>query len=68
MLTRLIAEGARELELELLLPAEQLAVAIDALGDGIARQKLADPDAVPDELFGNALSLLLAGAARPAPR
>ena len=46
--------------------AEQLAVAIDALADGIARQKLADPDAVPDELMGRVLSLLFAGATRPA--
>jgi AcrR family transcriptional regulator len=66
MLTALIAEGAREFELELEIPAEQLAVAIDALADGIARQKLADPDAVPDDLMGRVLSLLLAAASRPA--
>jgi len=66
LLTMLIADGVREFDLELDIPAEQLAVAIDALADGIARQKLADPDAVPDELMGRVLSLLLAGAARPA--
>ena len=66
LLTELIADGMREFELELELPAEQLAVAIDALADGIARQKLADPDAVPDDLMGRVLSLLLAGATRPA--
>jgi len=66
MLTGLIADGAREFDLELEIPAEQLAVAIDALADGIARQKLADPDAVPDDLMGRVLSLLLAGATRPA--
>ena len=49
----------REFDLELSLPAEQLAVAVDALADGIARQKLADPEAVPDELMGRVLSLLL---------
>jgi hypothetical protein len=65
-LTRLIADGAREFELELAIPAEQLAVAIDALADGIARQKLANPEAVPDELMGTVLSLLFAGATRPA--
>ena len=65
-LTRLIANGARDFELELTLPAEQLAIAIDALADGIARQRMADPDAVPDELMGRVLSLLLAGATRPA--
>jgi AcrR family transcriptional regulator len=66
VLTRLIAEGAREFELELALPAEQLAVAVDALADGIARQKLADPAAVPDELMGNVLAMLVAAATRPA--
>jgi AcrR family transcriptional regulator len=65
-LTRLIADGARDFELELALPAEQLAIAIDALADGIARQKMADPEAVPDELMGRVLALLLAGATRPA--
>jgi hypothetical protein len=66
LLTRLIADGAREFDLELDIPAEQLAVAIDALADGIARQKLADPAAVPDDLMGRVLALLLAGATRPA--
>ncbi len=67
-LTRLIADGARDFELELELPAEQLAIAIDALADGIARQKMADPEAVPDELMGRVLALLLAGATRPSSR
>jgi AcrR family transcriptional regulator len=66
VLTRLIADGVRELDLELAIPAEQLAVAIDALADGIARQKLADPQAVPDELMGRVLSLLLEAVTRPA--
>jgi AcrR family transcriptional regulator len=68
MITRLIADGVREFDLELDIPAEQLAIAIDALADGIARQKLADPEAVPDDLMGRVLSLLLAGATRPARR
>jgi AcrR family transcriptional regulator len=66
VLTRLIADGVRDFELELELPAEQLALAIDALADGIARQKLTDPDAVPDELMGRVLSLLFVAATRPA--
>ncbi|HSZ14931.1 MAG TPA: TetR/AcrR family transcriptional regulator [Solirubrobacteraceae bacterium] len=66
VLTQLLADGVREFDLELELPAEQLAVAIDALADGIARQKLADPDAVPDDLMGRVLSLLLTAATRPA--
>jgi AcrR family transcriptional regulator len=66
VLTRLIADGVREFDLELAIPAEQLAVAIDALADGIARQKLADPEAVPDDLMGRVLSLLFAAVTRPA--
>jgi AcrR family transcriptional regulator len=68
VLTKLIADGAREFELELEIPAEQLAVAVDALADGIARQKLADPDAVPDELMGRVLALLFEAATRPVAR
>jgi AcrR family transcriptional regulator len=66
LLTQLIEDGVRELELELALPAEQLAIAVDALADGIARQRLADPAAVPDELMGTVLSLLFEAATRPA--
>jgi AcrR family transcriptional regulator len=65
MLARLIAEGVNDLDVELTIPVEQLAVAIDALADGIARQKLADPDAVPDELMASVLTALFAGASRP---
>jgi AcrR family transcriptional regulator len=66
VLTQLIADGVREFDLELALPAEQLAIAIDALADGIARQKLADPTAVPDELMGTVLALLFSAVTRPA--
>jgi AcrR family transcriptional regulator len=66
VLTGLIADGVRDFDLELTIPAEQLAVAIDALADGIARQKLADPAAVPDELMGDVLGLLLSAVTRPA--
>jgi AcrR family transcriptional regulator len=66
LLTKLIEDGVREFDLQLALPAEQLAVAIDALADGIARQKLADPSAVPDDLMGRVLALLFAAATQPA--
>jgi len=66
VLTRLIGDGVRDFDLELEIPAEQLAIAIDALADGIARQKLADPDVVPDELMGRVLSLLFSAATQPA--
>lgn len=66
MLTRLIADSVRDFGLELAVPAEQLAIAVDALADGMARQKLTDPDAVPDELLGRLLSLLFEAVTRPA--
>jgi len=66
-LARIIDQGARELGVELARPPEQLAMAIDALADGFALQKLADPDSVPDELFGDALAMLLEGARRRPP-
>ena len=66
LLTKLIEDGVREFDLQLALPAEQLAVAVDALADGIARQKLADPAAVPDDLMGRRAALLFAAATRPA--
>ena len=65
MITSLIERAAEEFELELAMPADHLAIAVDAMADGIARQKLADPKAVPDELLGGVLSLLFAAATRP---
>ena len=62
--TGLIADGARDFGLELSVPAEQLAIAVDALADGLALQKLADPDAVPEDLFERVLSLLFSAASR----
>jgi AcrR family transcriptional regulator len=68
LLTRLILDSVREFQLELAMPAEELAVVVDALGDGIARQKLADPDVVPDDLMGRVLALLFAALTKPAGR
>jgi len=59
LLQRLIEGTAREFDLQLALPPRELAVVIDALADGIARQKLADPEAVPDDLLGRTIALLL---------
>jgi AcrR family transcriptional regulator len=64
LLAHLIADSAREFELELAIPVRELAIAIDALADGIARQRLTDPDAIPEDLMGRVLALLLAAAAR----
>jgi len=66
MLTCLVAESARELGIDLAIPAEHVAIAIDAIADGIMRQKLADPDAIPDDLLGTILSRLFTSAMQPA--
>ncbi|MGH9012602.1 MAG: TetR/AcrR family transcriptional regulator [Acidimicrobiia bacterium] len=44
------------------LPPEQLAIVANALGVGLAVERLQNPDGVPDELFGTVLSLLYRGA------
>jgi AcrR family transcriptional regulator len=38
--------------------AERLGLVINALGNGIALEKLVDPEGVPDELFGDVLVLI----------
>ena len=40
---------------------EQLGTFINALGNGLALEKLADPEAVPDTLFGDLLTLVFLG-------
>lgn len=63
-LAELIEGSANELGVELTMPARDLAAAVDALGDGFALQKLAAPDAVPDDLVAQAIRALFAGAVR----
>ena len=44
------------------LPAEKLALVVNALGSGLSMEQLVDPEAVPDELFGEVIALIWAGA------
>jgi AcrR family transcriptional regulator len=46
---------------QLPLPAEQVAVGIGALINGLAFERVLDPDSVPDDLFGLILSRLIVG-------
>jgi AcrR family transcriptional regulator len=55
----LIEEGARDLDIEL--PpgfALRMGTVINALGNGLALEKIADPDSVPDDLLGSTLALI----------
>jgi AcrR family transcriptional regulator len=64
----LIDEGARDLGYEL--PpgfAERMGTVINAIGNGVALEKLADPDAVPDELLGSTIALIFEALAASAP-
>jgi AcrR family transcriptional regulator len=58
-----IADGLRreaaEAGVELPLPAEQIAVAIEALMNGLAFNRVIDPKSVPAGLFGLAMSRLI---------
>jgi AcrR family transcriptional regulator len=49
------------------MPIEQLAIAITALLNGLAMEELSDPGSVPDELLGDAITLLLASPGEAAP-
>jgi len=60
-LTTVVEQRASELEFELPIPAEQVAIAVNALGNGLAIEELATPDGVPDELFGLILSYVFQG-------
>jgi AcrR family transcriptional regulator len=56
---RLIEEGARDVGIE---PppgfAQRMGTVLNALGNGLAMEKLSDPDAVPDELLGDTISMI----------
>jgi AcrR family transcriptional regulator len=57
-----IEQAARDLGLRFRVPPDQLATAVEALADGLALQRLADPESVPDDLFGAVLAALFDGA------
>lgn len=58
----LIEERALELGLKLAVPANELGSTVIALADGIALQRLIEPDAVPDAVLGRALAAVLESA------
>lgn len=61
-IARSLEQQAAEAGVDLPAPAEQLAVAVLALSNGIAIEQLADPETVDPATFGVILGLLLASA------
>lgn len=68
---KLIAEAVesqtKAAGVELPLSSEQVAVGIGALVNGLAFERVIDPDSVPDELFGLIISRLVIGLLTPLP-
>jgi AcrR family transcriptional regulator len=65
LIARFLEQQAAQLGIELPVPADQLAVAVLALSNGIAIEQLADPDTVDASVFGTTLGLLLDGLGMP---
>ena len=64
---RMVQKGATEMGVELSPGiAEQLGTVVNALGNGMALEKVSDPDAVPDELLGSVLAFLFEALLRAA--
>jgi len=66
LIAQFLETRAAEAEINLPAPAEQLAVAVLALSNGIAIEHLADPDTVDPSIFGVTLGLLLDSLLTPA--
>ncbi len=56
--TRIVEEEAQRAGYELPMPAESLATVLRELGIGLGLAKIADPDAIPDRLFGDFVEML----------
>jgi BetI-type transcriptional repressor, C-terminal len=66
LIAQFLEARAADAEVNLPAPAEQLAVVVLALSNGIAIEHLADPDTVDPSIFGVALGLLLDSLLTPA--
>jgi AcrR family transcriptional regulator len=65
-LAKVVERRAREQGVRLPLPAEHLAVAIDALGIGFMVPQILEPEELPEDLLGKSLAYLLGGVAEAA--
>jgi len=67
LIGRLVEGIVHDLGSELALPREQVATAFIALFNGFAIERLADPDAAPDELLAHAITAILRGSTNQPP-
>lgn len=65
VIARFLEQQAAQVGVDLPAPADQLAVAVLALSNGIAIEQLADPDNIDPSTFGVILGLLLQGLRSP---
>ena len=61
----LIEDRATREGRQLPLPAENMATALFAMGNGFSLERLADPDGVPEDLFGTMIANFMAGLDAP---
>lgn len=62
IIARVLDAAAGERRTTSSISADQLSTILIALANGFAIERLANPDAVPDDLFGHAMGALLRGA------
>jgi AcrR family transcriptional regulator len=63
----MLEENAAAMEIPMSLPPERMAVALEALANGIAFAKLADEQGVPDDLVGELFAVLVLPNEQPPP-
>jgi len=63
----MLKENAAAMEIPMSLPPERMAVALEALANGIAFAKLADEQGVPDDLVGELFAVLVLPSEQPPP-
>jgi AcrR family transcriptional regulator len=56
-LARILKQAVDEQDVELPMPADEIASVLRELGSGLALARLADPNAIPDRLFGDFIEL-----------
>ena len=63
----MLEENAAAMDIPMSLPPERMAVALEALANGIAFAKLADEQGVPDDLVGELFAVLVLPSEQPPP-